>query len=45
MTINGGKEGDYDKDFMKTNFDADGNLPSNKLLKQHILKIVVRSFF
>ena len=44
MTINGGKEGDYDKDFMKSNFDADANLPSNKLLKQHILKIVVRSF-
>ena len=44
VTINGGKEGGYDKDFMKSNFDADANLPSNKLLKQHILKIVARSF-
>ena len=31
--INGGKNGEYGKDFMKINFDADDNLPLNKLLK------------
>ena len=31
-TINGGKEGEYSKDFMKIKFDKDNNLPLSKLL-------------
>ena len=32
-TINGGKEGEYGKDFMKIKFDIDDDLPLNKPLK------------
>ena len=44
-TINGGKEGEYGKDFMKIKFDTDDNLPLNKRLKLHIVTIIVRSVF
>ena len=44
-TINGGKEGEYGKDLMKMKFETDDNLPLNKLLKLHMLAIVVRSVF
>ena len=44
-TINGGKEGEYGKDFMKIKFDTDDNLPLNKQLKLHLLAIIVRSVF
>ena len=44
-TIYGSKEGKYEKDFMKTKFNSDDNLPLNKLLKLHNLTIVVRSVF
>ena len=44
-TINGGKEGEYGKDFMKIKFDTDYNLSLNKQLKMHMLTIVVRSVF
>ena len=43
--MNGGKKGEYDKDFMKIEFDTDYNLPLNKQLKLHILTIIVRSVF
>ena len=42
-TINGGKEGKYDEEFMKIKFDTDDDLPLNKLLKLYMLTIVVRS--
>ena len=42
-TINDGKEGKYDEDFMKIKFDTDDDLPLNKLLKLYMLTIVVRS--
>ena len=42
-TITGGKEGEYGKNFMKMKFNFDDNLPLNKLLKLHLLPIVVRS--
>ena len=42
-TINGGKEGKYDEDFMKIKFETDDDLPLNKLLKLYMLTIVVRS--
>ena len=36
-TKNGGKKGEYGKDFMKIRFDKDDNLPLNKQLKlQHV---------
>ena len=44
-TINGGKKGEYGKDFMKIKFDTDDNLPLNKPLKLHMLTIIVRSVF
>ena len=44
-TINGGKNSEYGKDFMKNNFDADDNLPLNKLLKLRMLTIIARSVF
>ena len=43
--INGGKEGQYGKDFLKTKFDTDDDLLLNKLLKFPTMAIVVRSVF
>ena len=42
-TINGGKESEYGKDFMKIKFDTDDDLPLNKPLKLLMLTIIVRS--
>ena len=44
-TINGSKEDEYGKDFMKIKFDTDNNLPLNKTLKLHNLTIIIRSVF
>ena len=41
-TINGGKKGEYGKDFMKIKFDTDDKLPLNKPLKLHLLTLIVR---
>ena len=41
-TINGGKKGKYGKDFLKIKFNTDNNLPLNKILKLHLLTIIVR---
>ena len=43
MTINGGKPGEYVKDFMKIKFNSDDNLPLNKTLKLHNMTIIIRS--
>ena len=43
--INGGKKDKYEKDFMELKFNSDINLPLNKMLKHHMLKIAVRSVF
>ena len=45
QTINAGKSGEYDKDYMKIKFNLDDDLPLNKILKFHILTIIVRSVF
>ena len=45
QTINAGKSGEYDKDYMKIKFNLDDNLPLNKILKLHMLTIIVRSVF
>ena len=44
-TINGGKKGEYGKGFMKIKFNTDDNLPLSKLLKLHLLIIIVRCIF
>ena len=44
-TINGGKSGKHEKDYMKIKFNSDDNLPLNKILKLHNLTIIGRSVF
>ena len=41
--INGGKENDYGKDYMKIKFNSDDDLPLNKLLKFRVMTIIIRS--
>ena len=43
--INSGKENDYEKDCMKFKFSSDDELPLNKLLKFHLMTIIIRSVF
>ena len=45
QTINGGKKGEYGRDFIKIKFDTDDNLPLNKQLKLHMVTITVISVF
>ena len=44
-TINGGKENDYEKNYMKIKFNSDDDLPLNKPLQFHLLIIIIRSVF
>ena len=49
-TIKGGNSSDrssaeQDKDFMKIKFNSDDNLPLNKTLRLHNMKIVITSVF
>ena len=44
-TINGGKENDYKKNYMKMKFNWDDDLLLNKLLKFHSMIIIIRSVF
>ena len=44
-SINVGKAGEFDKDFMKIKFDTDDNLPLDKQLKFPTMTIAVRSVF
>ena len=43
--INDTKENDYEKDYMKTKFNSDDDLPLNKQLKFHAVIIIIRSVF
>ena len=43
--INGDKENDYEKDYMKIKFNSDDGLPLNKLLKVHLMAIIIRFAF
>ena len=45
QTINAGKFGEYDKDYMKIKFSSDDDLPLNKILKLHMLTTIVRTVF
>ena len=38
-------ECDYEKDFMKTKFNSDDDLPLNKPIKFHIMTIIIKSVF
>ena len=44
-TIDGGKSGEYEKDFMRIKFISKNDLPLNKILKIHNLTIIIRSVF
>ena len=44
-TINGGKENNYRKDYMKIQFNSDNDLPLNKPLKFHAMTIIIRDLF
>ena len=43
--INGDKENDYEKDYMKIKFNSDDDLPLNKPLKSNLMTITIRSVF
>ena len=45
QTINASRFGEYEKDYMKIKFNSDDELPLNKMLKLHMLTIIVRSVF
>ena len=44
-TINGGKKLEYGKDFLKIRLESNDDLPLNKPIKLHLLKIIIRSVF
>ena len=44
-TINGGKEGEYSKCFLRIKLDSTDDLLLNKSLKLRMLTIIVRSIF
>ena len=43
--INGDKENDYGKDYMKIKFNSDDDLPLNKLVKFRLMTIIIRCVF
>ena len=43
--INGGKKIEYGKDFLKTSFESNDDLPLNKPIKLRLLTIIIRSVF
>ena len=43
--INGGKENDHKKDYMKIKFNSDDDLPLKKPLKFYAMTIIIRSVF
>ena len=45
QTINPGKFGEYEKDYMGVKFNSDDDLASNKILKLHNLTVIVRYVF
>ena len=45
QTINSGKSGEFEKDYMKIEFNSDIDVLLNKILKLHMLTTIVRSVF
>ena len=43
--INGHKENENEKDYMKIKFNSDNDLPLNKLLKFHLMTVIIRCVF
>ena len=43
--LNGSKENDYGKDYMKIKFNSNDDLPLNKPLKFHLMTIIIRCVF
>ena len=43
--INGDKENGYEKDSIKIKFNSEDDLPLNKLLKFHLMTIIIRCIF
>ena len=43
--INDSRSGECGKDYMKTKFNSDDNLPLNKILKFRVLAIIIRNVF
>ena len=43
--INDGRSGEYDKDYMKVNFNSDDDLPLNTVLKFRALTFIIRNVF
>ena len=43
--INGDKENDYGKDYMKIKFNSDDDLPLNKPVEFHLMTIIIRCVF
>ena len=44
-TINGSRENDYGKDYMRIKFNSEDDLPLNKPLTIHAMTIIIRSVF
>ena len=45
IAIDGDKQNDYGKDYMKIKFNSDDDLLLNKLLKFHLMTIIIRCVF
>ena len=45
QTMTADKSGEYNKDYIKIKFNSDDDLPLNKMLKLHMLTMIVRSVF
>ena len=45
QTINAGKSGKYEKDYRRIKFNSDDDLPLNKIMKLHMLTVIVSSVF
>ena len=43
--INGGEENNYKKDYIKIKFNSDDDLQLNKLLKFHLMTLIIRCVF
>ena len=44
-TVNGGERVEYGKDFSKIRFESNDDLPMDKPIKLHLLKIITRCVF
>ena len=45
IVVNNGSIGEYGKNYAKIKFDSDDDLPLNKILKFHVLTIIIRNVF